>query len=312
MFGSTLPKIFDGIHSALHQTIQDKVSTLPIIQHDDQESCETMLYSKISKVYARHMDMAQLYAENELFRMDKNYSRKKREKIVNAFLALEQGAVPVSHGGADGTTPMDNEKDNDKDNDKDKDIPAELARSHDTNINANEAKFRYTMPSSAEDIPTTDQVASLDDEIASLRKQLREIQVLKQSLNHQLQSIGNAEKSTELLEKSMTEIIGDEDADAKLLESVANAKDGKEALSYLSNRAEGLIKEVDEINDQKPKSNETEEFGEAMKAAALEASRAASRPKKKMTLEEDYQARKGSTNISGDVMKMFKKWYWDV
>lgn len=48
------------------------------------------------------MDVAQLYAENELFCLDKSLTKRKREQIVNTFLSLEQqGALGLGQEGLD-------------------------------------------------------------------------------------------------------------------------------------------------------------------------------------------------------------------
>jgi len=303
MFGSIVPNIFTSLHSSLHNTTQANVSTLPIIQHDDEESCETKLYSKISKVYMLHMDMAQLYAENELFVIDKGYSRKKRERIVNKFLALEQGSAETV-----------SDKDTEKDGEEMKDIQDANENGTDTvmftdtisNNDENETKLRYTIPTSSQEIPSADQMAAVDDEMISLRKQLCEINEQKYALQQQFQSLGRNETSANQANDALSRLLGKQ-GDVAIVESVQNIKEDKGEMKNLISQAQGLKHKMKEMEDDKPKSNETEEFGDAMKAAAIEASSELTRPKKKKTLEEDYQDRLNDRKVSGGVMKLFQK-----
>ena len=292
MFGSTLPDIFDKIHSSLHEVVQDKVSTLPIIQHDDQESCETKLYSKITTVYTNYMDVAQLYAENELFTLDKSYSRRKRERIVNAFLALKQDQ------GSD-------DPPNDAETGVEKETETSIAQADNPSTAAKneEEKFRYTMPSSSKEIPSVEEMNAIDEEIAYLRKQLREYKVNTHSLHQQTHSLEHAFKLASKTNDSLLKVVGQKSQDSNIIQDVQNATEGKRTLTELNSQAEKLVVQMDEIKAQKGESNETQEFGDAMKAAVL----GASRPRKKMTLEEDYQERIKSTAVSGDAMKLFEK-----
>ena len=332
MFGSVAPSIFTSLRSSLHTSAQEKVSTLPIIQHDDQESCETKLHSEICKVYALHLDVAQLYAESELFVIDKGYSRKKREKIVNKFLALET----EQQGGSNSNVlvrvgeDVDGDVDGDGDGDEHKDRKNQSETNNRDNAcanndeNDNEMQLRYTMPTSPEQIPSADQTSSLDDEITSLRKQLRQINENKYTLHQQFQSLGRdevaANQANDSLSNANVDLEESMSASASasvsvggtaILEAVQNIDGNKGELKKLTSQAQGLVTRMKDMHAEKTKSGETAEFGDAMKAAAIQASQDdyLARPQKKQTLEEDYQERLKDTKGSGaaGAMKFFQK-----
>ena len=326
MFGSVAPSIFTSLRSSLHTSAQEKVSTLPIIQHDDQESCETKLHSEICKVYALHLDVAQLYAESELFVIDKGYSRKKREKIVNKFLALEteqQGGSNsnvLARVGEDGHGGGRGDEHKDRKNQSETNNRDNACANNDENDN--EMQLRYTMPTSPEQIPSADQTSSLDDEITSLRKQLRQINENKYTLHQQFQSLGRDEVAANQandslsnanvdLEESTSASVSVSVGGTAILEAVQNIDGNKGELKKLTSQAQGLVTRMKDMHAEKTKSGETAEFGDAMKAAAIQASQDnyLARPQKKQTLEEDYQERLKDTKGSGaaGAMKFFQK-----
>lgn len=307
MFASTVPSIFDSVHNSLHQTIRSQVSTLPIIQSSSckESSCDEKIYKELSRVYANHVDVAQLYAENELFCLDKSLTKRKREQIVNTFLSLEQqGALGLGQEGLDeyddGASGSGSKSDDRKKEEEEE----------------QEVKFRYSIPSTKEEIPSLEEMTAIKEEISALRQQLRQTTIEKQMLRQQIQVLDETKRSSTAIDDSISKIIGEgvEGAGAgqgegKMLKSVEAANDGKKQMQDLTSIGEELIGQMDTLSKEKEGKNETEEFGEAMKARALEVGRALenkTRPKKR-TLEEDYKERKEKFMFNGDVMKLFKK-----
>jgi len=322
MFASTVPSIFDSVHNSLHQTIRSQVSTLPIIQssssckqgqgqEQEESSCEEKIYKELSRVYANHMDVAQLYAENELFCLDKSLTKRKREQIVNAFLALEQegadddGASGSVSGNGTGTgigTGTGSQPDDRSNN-------ANHCKKQEEE--EKEVKFRYNIPSNKEEIPSLEEMAAIKEEISALRQQLRQSTIEKQMLRQQIHVLDETKRSSTAIDDSISQIIGEREreGDEKILKSVEAANDGKKQLQDLTSTGQELIGQMDALSREKEGKNETEEFGEAMKARALEVGRALenkSRPKKR-TLEEDYKERKEKFMVNGEVLKLFKK-----
>jgi hypothetical protein len=305
MFASTVPSIFDSVHNSLHQTIRSQVSTLPIIQSSSckESSCDEKIYKELSRVYANHVDVAQLYAENELFCLDKSLTKRKREQIVNTFLSLEQqGALGLGQEGLDeyddGASGSGSKSDDRKKEEEEE----------------QEVKFRYSIPSTKEEIPSLEEMTAIKEEISALRQQLRQTTIEKQMLHQQIQVLDETKRSSTAIDDSISKIIGERvegagQGEELLLKSVEAANDGKKQLQDLTSIGEELIGQMDTLSKEKEGKNETEEFGEAMKARALEVGRALenkSRPKKR-TLEEDYKERKEKFIVNGDVMKLFKK-----
>ena len=245
------------------------------------------------------MDVAQLYAENELFCLDKSLTKRKREQIVNAFLSLEQQGALGQEGldapddGASGSGRKSDDRKQEEEEEQ-------------------EVKFRYSIPSTKEEIPSLEEMTAIKEEISALRQQLRQTTIEKQMLRQQIQVLDETQRSSTAIDDSISKIIGERvegDGEELLLKSVEAANDGKKQLQDLTSTGQELIEQMDALSREKEGKNETEEFGEAMKARALEVGRALenkSRPKKR-TLEEDYKERKEKFMVNGDVMKLFKK-----
>ena len=263
------------------------------------------------------MDVAQLYAQNELFCLDKHLTRKKREHIVNAFLTLEQRGA---------SSPADvNEVDGDGDNDDDNDDGGEDNRQAQAQAQEEEIKFRYKIPESKQHIPNAEEMAEVKEEIIQLRQQLRHAIIEKQKLRQKIQFIEEAKVSSADIDGSISKIIGavgggggggrlgQSDGDGRIVQSVKAANEGKKQLKELTSTGQQLIEQMDYLAEKKAKegNHETEEFSEAMKAKALEVGRSLERESRPMkrTLEEEYKERKEKVVVQGNVhvMKLFKK-----
>lgn len=287
MFGSIVSDVFSSIHSSLHDISRDRIfSTLPDIENNQQESCKTKLYSKICKAYVLHMDAAQLYAESEIFVMDKSFSRKKRERVLNKFIELEQGQgqSPAEESSADGRPQKNDAED----------------------VHGTGVTLKYKMPASSQEIPSANQMKAIDEDILSLRKQLRDTKEQTYALRQELSSLNRDENSAKQANETLTKLTGEKRA-AGILESVSNVKEDKEDLKVLNSQAKELMEGMKEMERAKDNSNETQEFGDVMKAAAMKASHDLARPKKKKTLEEDYADRLKENKVSANVLNLFQK-----
>jgi hypothetical protein len=304
MFASTVPAIFDSIHSSIHQTIRSQVATLPIIQSSsssEELSCEEQIYKAISNVYSKHMDVAQLYAEHELFCIDNNLTRGKREQIVNAFLTLEQrSSLAPDNSNSD---EMDGGQDDNQDNQN-------QAQEQVQKQDQEEIKFRYSIPDSKEDIPTAEEMAKVKQEINHLRQQLRQVTIEKQKYQQQILFLDQAKVSSADVDSSISKIIGaGGQGDEMIIQSIKAANEDKKHLKELTSTGQDLIQQMDILAEEKEDNNDTEEFSEAMKAKAFEVGKALenkSRPKKR-SIEEDYKERNEKDVINGNVMKLFKE-----
>lgn len=302
MFGSKVSNIFSSLHSSLHKATQVNISSLPIIQDDENGSCENKIYSKVSKVYMLYLDMAQLYAENELFIVDKTLGRRKRERIVNEFLVLEE----CSRMGA--PLPDETKEKNGKEVTKKK-VQNEIG-SHGgvltfVSNDGIDAEMRYKIPTSYHDIPSLDQMKTVDHKILSLRKEMREVYEKKYSLEQQLHCLGRKESSATKGNESLSK-LGTRKEGTSILESVRNIEHEKGQLKKMKLQATELKKKMNSLEEEHSKGNETQEFGDTIRAASIEASNKTTRPTKKKTLEEDYQNRKKESNVTGGVVTFFQ------
>lgn len=314
MFAATLHSVFDSIHSRLHEIIRTQVSTLPIIQSSlssdttAEDSCDEKIYKRISRVYSKHLDMAQLYAEKEIFCLDKGWNKSKREKIVHLFLELDenqQGLKLTTHDSGGG-----GEQDGEKDDHESCDQTSQQQEKE--NI-----VLRYKIPLSKNEIPTAEEFASLREEIKCLRQELRNYIVEKHRYHRQLQALEHVKESSAQVDESLSNKIGvqGQDGEEHTLNLVKEAMDGEKDLKNYIHHGKELIKEMDRMTQEKDASNETLEFSEVMKAKAMEVAQeiktkgdnAKAGAQHKRTLEEDYKERKERIKIKGDVLKFFQK-----
>ena len=245
------------------------------------------------------MDVAQLYAEHELFCIDNNLTRGKREQIVNAFLTLEQrSSLAPDNSNSD---EMDGGQDDSQDNQN---------QAQEREQEQEEIKFRYSIPDSKEDIPTAEEMAKVKQEIIHLRQQLRQVTIEKQKSQQQILFLDQAKVSSADVDSSISKIIGaGGQGDEMIIQSIKAANEDKKHLKDLTSTGQDLIQQMDILAEEKEDNNDTEEFSEAMKAKAFEVGKALenkSRPKKR-SIEEDYKERNEKDVINGNVMKLFKE-----
>lgn len=325
LFGGTLHSAFDSIHSKLHETVRSQVSTLPIIQSSlssdpaAEESCDEKIYKKISRVYAKHLDVAQLYAEKEIFCLDKEFKKTKREKIVHLFLEMYQNYKDKgSFKLTENHSAKDHEEENGRESQDDTSTPPQQQDDGQNVI------LRYKIPLSKEEIPSAEEFSSLREEIKCLRQDLRNFIVEKHGYYQQLQALEHAKDSSAQVNESISNSIGmvkgqddGDNHDEQTLNLVKRAMDGQKDLKEYIHHGKDLIKEMDRLTQEKDSSNETLEFSEVMKAKALEVAQGAvatgddtsgGQKQHKRTLEEDYKERKERIKIvKGDMLKLFKK-----
>jgi len=342
MFQSTVNSIFDSIHSSLHQTIRTHVSSLPFLNsttyNNDDEGVrasskenedinnnltgEAKLYKLISNVYEKHMDMAQLYAEVELFNIDEQeFSRKKRHQIVQAYLKHwdDDGNIIKSSTGVTDATNNDNDNDNcdisNKEeeegrggNDNQEDDKESMSSAKGNKSQSMVDNPKYSIPKAKEDIPSPEQLTTIEDEIKSLRNKLRESKIQSQQLDSQLTMIQKSKITCQDIESVSKSSLGKYGLGENVLQdSVTVAMMGKDGLDGLCNDGLEMIGQLDEIkqkreDDAKRKKNnqdesETVQFSEEMKKAAMKATLQEDRPKKRITLEEDYNERTKSIGM---------------
>jgi hypothetical protein len=282
IFDTTVPALFETIQESLHEIISTKLSTMPLFDKKDHK-----LVDDITKRYSQDMDAVEMYSKRYLFGIRKKlFTTKQRESILQEYLGRKLGSSSFSN--ASNTLPNSL-------------ISTASSLTSETSL---------PMPLSIQDIPSEEQFKTLDEEITSLRHELRKVKATSILYTSQLQYIQNLrEHSTHVTNSIMTqelqsssEQMNDKDCNndnpEKVIDSVTAAMIGKEGLNDMTNKGKKLIQEMVFIQSQKDDKNETAEFSQWMKAKAKDLSEQNSeRPKKKLTLEEDYDQRKDQLRV---------------
>lgn len=303
-FQPTINSIFDATYSSLHQVIRQHVAQLPFLDNnnninnndavtdkvsstDDGKSTEDKLYKVITKVYDNYIDSAQSYVENEIFTIHQDkYSRKKRETILQAYHNVWNGGESVNEG----------ENNNDQQNEINDDTTND-GQSNNDKDSSNNDDDKLIIPKSLSEIPTSEQVKELDEEIISLHTKLNQLKLKNQDIKVQLKCIQSTKALSEKIEEiTNSSVAGDTH---KLEDAVGAAMIGKDGLEELCQDGRDIIKKLDDIkNTRDDDGNQTQDFSEQIKRASEEAKEAMNRPQKKLTLEEDYEQRLKTNKIS--------------
>ena len=280
IFDTTVPALFETIQESLHDIISTKLSTMPLFDKKDHK-----LVDDITKRYSQDMDAVEMYSKRYLFGIRKKlFTTKQRESILQEYMGRKLGSSSFSNA----TNTLSNSL-------------ISSSWIDETNL---------PMPSSKQDIPTKEQFKTLDEEITSLRHELRKVKATSILYTSQLQSIQKVrEHAAHVTNSIMTQELqssseqmhdkdNNNDNPEKVIDSVTAAMIGKEGLNDMTNKGKKLIQEMVFIQSQKEDTNETAEFSQWMKAKAKDLSEKNSeRPKKKLTLEEDYDQRKDQLRV---------------
>lgn len=265
IFEMTVPSLFESIQQSLQETISHRLSSMPLLDTKDNK-----MVDDIWKRYSQDMEAVELYSMRYLFGIRKKlFTTKQREKIIQKYISRKNNENIIQERNE--CTSLDQEADVDR--------------------TMNNLMRIYEIPSSVTDVPTEEQINKLDLEIFALRKKLRSIKAESTLLSSQLKSLQNARNTTEKLSLDMSEQLGQTSAE-NVLDSVTAAIIGREGLTEMTEKGKKVIMEMKYIKSQKEETNETAEFSEMMKAKAKALSFEQERPKKKMTLEEDFEQRK--------------------
>eukprot|EP00551_Chaetoceros_affinis_P010848 CAMPEP_0203681606 /NCGR_PEP_ID=MMETSP0090-20130426/43235_1 /ASSEMBLY_ACC=CAM_ASM_001088 /TAXON_ID=426623 /ORGANISM="Chaetoceros affinis, Strain CCMP159" /LENGTH=436 /DNA_ID=CAMNT_0050550155 /DNA_START=157 /DNA_END=1467 /DNA_ORIENTATION=+ len=306
-------------------------------------SGEEKLFNLISSVYEKHVDMAHVYAENELFTIDeRQFSKKKRERMFHDYRKqyMEKGNNDQKEQNEKQESTTDNDNSNDidgKNNDKgsstlESEIITKTTAVLAVKRTGKDGNF-YSMPKSKADIPSPEQIKTLDEEITSLQRRINQMKRYNQNLQSQLQSIHKTKSISQEMKQITTSSLGSysnqQDGNSgssssgknnrnKLQDSINAAMIGKDGLEELCKDGENIMTKLDEIKnargDDNNTTNETKKWSEEIKRKTKEARErldaANNRPPKKMTLEEDYKERTrngnnriGSICVSSNLLK---------
>jgi hypothetical protein len=281
----TVPALFESIQESLHKIISSKLSTLPLFDKKDHK-----LVDDISKRYSQDMDAVELYSKRYLFGIRKKlFTTKQRETILEEYIRRKHGpSSNISIGTSIGTNSNT--------------IQTE------TPILPNMTDPTFHVPSLPKDIPTEEQIKDLDEEITSLRQELRNAKAKSNFYTSRLLSIQNVrnhtQHATNIITQPQQQSQPHEHKDVnhyadKMIDSVTAAMIGKEGLNDMTTKGKHLLTEMTFITSQKEENNETAEFSQLMKAKAkaLSTVQSEERPSKKLTLEEDFDQRKDQLRV---------------
>lgn len=324
IFDMTVPALFESIQESLHEIISSKLSTMPLF--DKKEEHHTLV-EDITKRYSQDMDAVELYSKRYLFGIRKKlFTTKQRLDILQDYgrrMLLDSNVVDVVDDDDVNMNAVDKDVNhvdmNAVDMNAVDNIHAVDVHDASTNLRIPES---MQLPKSPQDIPTEEQIKTLDEEITSLRNKLRTVKATSILYNSQLQSIQNVREhattvthnitvtastttTTSLSSSSSKQTTNPE----KVIDSVTAAMIGKEGLNDMTTKGKQLIQEMVFIQSQKEDTNETAEFSQWMKEKAKQfvdttttssSSSSSTRPKKKLTLEEDFEQRKDQLQLLGN------------
>jgi hypothetical protein len=292
IFDMTVPELFESIQESLHEIISSKLSTMPLF--DKKEEHHTLV-EDITKRYSQDMDAVELYSRRYVFGIRKKlFTTKQRQDILQDYgrrMLLDSNSFldTVTHS---------NDVDNVDMNAVDTDV---------NNVDVNVDTDVNELPKSPQDIPTEEQIKTLDEEITSLRNKLRHVKATSILYNSQLQSIQNVREHATTVTHNITSTTTSSKQTTnpeKVIDSVTAAMIGKEGLNDMTTKGKQLVQEMVFIQSQKEDTNETAEFSQWMKEKAkhfVDANNSSStRPKKKLTLEEDFEQRKDQLQLLGN------------
>jgi len=317
MFGSTIANVFDAIQEALLNIIQDKVATLPFPDDGDNGDERTdkdesskdgnsigstgrgreALTSILTSTYSRFFDLAEVYAKRYLFIIPEEVftGRKKRRRMVESYVKKWE-----QFDRKDGDTKENNDCQ-----------PVVLHPSIPKDESTTIKTIQHPIPTSHSKIPSRQEITTLDTQLLTLRQNLHTLTASQSELKSELSCLRSLHDSTKITTDTIERYM-DNDGVRGSVEGVVGVKEdlldlfvvGEEVMDRMSDGGGGRVE------------GETVEFGEAMKRAALEASR--SRPsKKRLTTEEEFIKRqkeglyipKGDNNDRGrwNVSNLFQK-----
>jgi len=274
--------LFDVIGERIDAALRDGVATLPFLEPDGVPTGgrasfggarmslggtsssssraslaggtppDEKLLTIIRNTYSANLDLAEAYAGRNVFALPVGTGPRRREEIVTAYLtAYGDGgtaAVMAGTGKENASNP----------NDDAVDITTTTNNSSSTaTLTTSNNRPAYQIPPNKEAVPTSDQIASLDDETAQLRRKLRAARRMRSDLRSIVADMGRTHAVAVTAKRTIDEscIGGDGDGAMEIQRSVAAAVAGREDLAALTASGKDLLTKLDEEKEARRRAN---------------------------------------------------------
>jgi len=332
LFGSGPSRLFDVIGERIDAALRDGVATLPFLEPDGvpiggrasfggarmslggassraslggSTPPDEKLLTIIRNTYSANLDLAEAYAGRNVFALPVGTGPRRREEIVTAYLtAYGDGgtaAVMAGTGKENASNP----------NDDAVDITTTTNNSSSTaTLTTSNNRPAYQIPPNKEAVPTSDQIASLDDETAQLRRKLRAARRMRSDLRSIVADMGRTHAVAVTAKRTIDESCiggvkgdaddGDGDGAMKIQRSVAAAVAGREDLAALTASGKDLLTKLDEEKEARRGANGSSSGGgggdddddDDGVVDLMESGADAAETSRPLTIEEDMERRR--------------------
>jgi len=324
LFGSGPSRLFDVIGERIDAALRDGVATLPFLEPDGvpiggrasfggarmslggassraslggSTPPDEKLLTIIRNTYSANLDLAEAYAGRNVFALPVGTGPRRREEIVTAYLtAYGDGgtaAVMAGTGKENASNP----------NDDAVDITTTTNNSSSTaTLTTSNNRPAYQIPPNKEAVPTSDQIASLDDETAQLRRKLRAARRMRSDLRSIVADMGRTHAVAVTAKRTIDEscIGGDGDGAMEIQRSVAAAVAGREDLAALTASGKDLLTKLDEEKEARRGANGSSSGGgggdddddDDGVVDLMESGADAAETSRPLTIEEDMERRR--------------------
>uniref|UniRef100_A0A6S8YD18 Uncharacterized protein n=1 Tax=Ditylum brightwellii TaxID=49249 RepID=A0A6S8YD18_9STRA len=315
LFESMASHLVDTLGSSVQTSLSEQVSKLPLLPGrksepggatdrttaagenvDEYMGGEERLMSMLRKSYGKNIDIIESYTNRNIFSI-RMFGKVKRRTVVERYMNQEEGKF--GDDGSSKTSPIEVSA---RATHYEKEM---ILGSYHNNSNAEleSIKHQYGSPIAKSEIPTTEQVNALDDEIRNLRERFRSLQRDKLILlakHKRLSKISGSTKRAHILydeaisgESSKNNGAGEEgkledSVTVNILNSASGAIMGTEALSNLTARSTELMDIMDDLKAKRSKEEEKENMVEVLD---LKDKRKKDEEIVQLSLEEDYEER---------------------
>ncbi|KAL7513723.1 hypothetical protein ACHAXN_011273 [Cyclotella atomus] len=223
IFGSAPSHLFDEIAIRIDNMLTEEVSALPLLPRKksgdgSKQSGEEILLTELRRAYKKNMDVAEIFCERNVFTIA-SFNKTKRRKVLEHFL-----------NGGDETEATGNDEEAEKGTTA---VP----------------QSRFEPPAKNEELPTAEQIISMDKEILVARQRLHTEKQRRVQLSRQIARLKRAMESLNLLQDALKgeDGKGFDELQIKLRKAVK----GHREITGWNEKAEEIIQLLDQIKDKR-------------------------------------------------------------
>ena len=220
IFGSVPSHLFDDIAIRIDNILTEEIASLPLLPRKKdgaKESGEEILLNSLRNVYKKNLDRVEAYCERNVFTIE-SFNKTKRRKILEHFL-----------------------------NGNDRSDSKEGAEEAEATLFV--AKSKFEPPGKDEELPTAQQIMSMDHEILLARKRLHSEKQRRAKLSRQIQRLNGAMESLQLVQSAMKGKDGK--SFDELQDKIQKAVDGHQEIKGWNGKAEEVIQLLDKIKAER-------------------------------------------------------------